>query len=63
MTRPVPVIQSTPTGRARVRLDGCPRCYRPLVLDHCSETRGDREVVDLNRVAFAQNLHLANCSG
>jgi hypothetical protein len=52
----------TATG-LKVRVDGCPRCKRPLHLDHVGVVEEDGEFLDLNAVTFAQSLHLANCRG
>ena len=57
-----PVITRTPVeSRVRVRLQAAPCCGRPLVLDHCATDDGTRP--DEARVAFAQSLHLATCTG
>ena len=56
----------TPTGTAvgpRVRVDGCPRCTRALRLDFAGTAIEGKECVDLDAVAFAQRLHLAQCTG
>lgn len=58
------IIEATRTGGPRVRLDGCPRCRRPMVLDHCGVDGGDGgQYVDLDRIGLAQRLHLATCTG
>lgn len=56
------VITGTATG-SRVRLQACPGCRRPVVLDHCAVTDSEGAMVDLDRVQLAQRLHLASCTG
>lgn len=57
-------VVSTVTGIGmRVRLEGCPGCGRPLVLDHASMIgAGGAEVPDVHAVDRAQRLHLASCA-
>lgn len=62
MSRIVLTATGTATG-PKVRVDGCPRCRRPLHLDHAGAVQEDGEYVDLDAVAFAQYLHLATCRG
>lgn len=62
------VVEAGTTGGARVRLEGCPSCGRPIVLDHCGVVADgaayvDLAAVDLAAVDFAQRLHLAGCPG
>lgn len=52
----------TATG-IKVRVDSCPRCRRPLHLDHVGVVTEDGEFLDLAAVTFAQSLHFTNCRG
>jgi hypothetical protein len=57
------VVTKTDQG-PRVRLEGCPRCRRPLVLDHAGRTGLDgMPEADPVRVLLVQRLHLASCPG
>lgn len=61
--RSVAVVTKTDQG-PRVRLEGCPRCRRPLVLDHAGRTGLDgMPEADPVRVLLVQRLHLASCPG
>lgn len=56
----------TPTGTIAgplVWINSCPRCTRPMRLDHTGTVTDGEEYVDLDAVAFAQRLHLATCVG
>lgn len=56
----------TPTGTVSgplVRVNSCPRCRRPLRLDHAGTVQDGTEYADLDVIAFAQHLHLAQCTG
>jgi hypothetical protein len=57
------VVEAGRAGGVRVRLDGCPRCRRPLVLEHCGTVVDGEPMADLAAVEFAQALHLATCRG
>ena len=64
MSRVIISPGQTATAAPRVRVDGCPRCGRPIQLNHIVTTEDDGDqYVDLGAVAFAQALHLANCPG
>jgi hypothetical protein len=57
------VIAEAGTSGPRVRLNSCPRCRRPIRLDHAGQVDEDGEYVDLAVVMMAQRLHLATCAG
>ncbi len=57
------VVITGTAGGPRVRVDGCPRCGRPLQLDHTGLIRDGEAYVDLDAVSFAQSLHVSTCAG
>lgn len=59
----VAVIASPGLRGPRVTLDSCPRCTRQVRLDHVGHVDEDGEYVDMDRVLFAQQLHLDTCRG
>lgn len=57
------ITSTTGTIRPRIRVDGCPRCRRPLHLDHAGTLRDGEPIPDIAEVLFAQQLHVATCAG
>ncbi len=59
---PVRITELSTTG-PRVRMNACPSCSRPLVLDHCGVVEDGEQYLDVAAVDTAQRLHLRSCSG
>lgn len=60
----IPVVVTGTVGGPRLRMTDCPRCRRPVTLNHCGFTDDDGQPwLDMDRVDLAQRLHLRSCSG
>lgn len=60
---PVVLTEVAADTPPRVRMNGCPSCGKPLVLDHCGVIEDGQPFLDVVRVRLAQRLHLRSCAG